>query len=64
MISMMTLCALLQAFFPYFCHAENVVTKMFPENGATDVNIDTHLMLTIDQRGEGNLPVASCRLCS
>ena len=29
------------------CHADNIVTKMFPENGATDVNIDTHLILTM-----------------
>lgn len=31
------------------CHAEKVVTKMFPENGATDVNIDTHLILTMSE---------------
>ena len=31
----------------YTCRAENVITKMFPENGATDVNIDTHLILTM-----------------
>lgn len=41
----------------YTCRAGNVITKMFPENGATDVNIDTHLILTmaedatIGQRG-------------
>ncbi len=27
------------------CQAQNVVTGMVPENGATDVNIDTHLTL-------------------
>ena len=39
----------LMAFVPYFCHAENVVTKMFPADGATDVNIDTHLILTMTE---------------
>ena len=29
------------------CLAQNAVIKMLPENGATDVNIDTHLMLTM-----------------
>ena len=29
------------------CQAQNAVIKMQPENGATDVNIDTHLMLTM-----------------
>ncbi len=29
------------------CHAQNVVTEMFPQNGAVDVNVDTHLMLTM-----------------
>ena len=29
------------------CQAENTVSRMFPENGATDVNIDTHLVLTM-----------------
>ena len=29
------------------CHAKNIVTKIFPENGAIDVNIDTHLILTM-----------------
>ena len=29
------------------CQAGNVVTKMFPENGAKEVNIDTHLILTM-----------------
>ena len=31
------------------CHAENIAIKMFPENGATDVNIDTHLILTMTE---------------
>ena len=31
------------------CHAQNTVVKMFPENGAKDVNIDTHLMLTMSE---------------
>ena len=31
------------------CQAGNVVTKMFPENGATDVNIDTHFILTMTE---------------
>lgn len=29
------------------CQAQNAVIKMQPENGATDVNIDTHLTLTM-----------------
>jgi hypothetical protein len=29
------------------CLAQNAVVKMLPENGATDVNIDTHLTLTM-----------------
>ena len=29
------------------CHAQNVATKLLPENGATGVNIDTHLTLTM-----------------
>ena len=29
------------------CQAQNAVVKMLPENGATDVNIDTHLTLTM-----------------
>ena len=35
----------LQAQKPVNSH--NFVTKMFPENGATNVNIDTHLILTM-----------------
>ena len=41
----------------YVCQAQNAVVKMQPENGATDVNIDTHLTLkmsedaTIGQKG-------------
>ena len=31
----------------YVCQAQNAVVKMFPENGATNVNIDTHLTLTM-----------------
>ena len=29
------------------CQAQVSVTRMFPENGATDVNVDTHLKLTM-----------------
>jgi len=34
-----------------FCliQAQNVVTKMMPENGSSDVNIDTHLTLTMTE---------------
>ena len=31
----------------YVCQAQNAAVKMFPENGATNVNIDTHLTLTM-----------------
>ncbi len=31
------------------CQAQNLVTKMQPENGAVDVNIDTHLTLTMSE---------------
>ena len=31
----------------YNCQAQNNVVKMQPENGATDVNIDIHLVLTM-----------------
>ena len=31
----------------YICQAQNAVVKLLPENGATDVNIDTHLTLTM-----------------
>ncbi len=35
-------------FFPLmFCQAQNQVTDLFPANGAVDVNIDTHLVLTM-----------------
>ena len=29
------------------CHAQNSIVRMFPENGAAEVNIDTHLTLTM-----------------
>ncbi len=32
-----------------FAQAQNVVTKMMPENGATGVNIDTHLTLIMSE---------------
>jgi len=32
-----------------FCMAQNIATKMFPENGAVDVNVDTHLTLTMSE---------------
>ena len=31
----------------YVCLAQNAVVKMQPEKGATEVNIDTHLVLTM-----------------
>ena len=31
----------------YVCQAQNAVVKMFPENGTTNMNIDTHLTLTM-----------------
>ena len=34
------------------CQAGNVVTKMFPENGAKEVNIDTHLILTMAEEAQ------------
>ncbi len=32
------------------CMAENNIIGMFPENGATEVNIDTHLRLTMSDK--------------
>ena len=34
------------------CQAQNTITSMLPENGAVDVNIDTHLMLTMSEEAE------------
>ena len=31
------------------CQAQNTITSMLPENGAVDVNIDTHLILTMSE---------------
>ena len=33
----------------YVCSAQNTITMMLPENGAVDVNIDTHLTLTMSE---------------
>ena len=33
----------------YVCLAQNTVVKMLPENGATEVNIDTHLVLSMSE---------------
>ena len=33
------------------CMAENNIIGMFPDNGATEVNIDTHLRLTMSDNG-------------
>lgn len=37
------------ALVAHVCNAQNMVTHMQPENGAVDVNIDTHLVLTMSQ---------------
>ena len=34
------------------CQAQNNITSMLPENGAVDVNIDTHLKLTMSEETE------------
>ena len=34
------------------CNAQNTIVTMQPENGAVEVNIDTHLMLTMSEETE------------
>ncbi len=46
---MKKLLLMVTAFMCCTLHAQNEVTGMVPENGATDVNIDTHLQLTMSE---------------